>query len=133
MIIMEARELRIGNLVEYYIEDKIDERKAWWEQSVIDVIDLGIIEKEPQTHNFRAIPITQKWLNKFGFRKYQNPNNSPSWCFAKGGFKLIKNFHSGKIYFTSYFIEIKSVHQLQNLYFDLTGKELELRKDLENE
>lgn len=129
---MEARELRIGNLVEYYVEDSMDARKAWWEVSSIDLIDLGIIEKEPELHNFRAISLTQKWLNKFGFRKYQNPNNSPTWCFSKGGIRLIKNFHSGKFYLECYFMEIKSVHQLQNIFFLLKGEELELRKEETN-
>ena len=64
------------------------------------------------------IPITEEILLKFGFEK------KGDFWFVKSGIK-IENRNNGFSYFR-YLSEIKilSAHQLQNLYFALTGEEL---------
>ena len=114
---MEARELRIENLVSFYgkrnfpitgISVKTVRHKAL----ICCVSDL-----EP-------IPLTVEWLVNFGFEVEEDYYVSVlSYDFGE-----IKIYPSPNGFF---FIEgviqkhIKSVHELQNLYFALTGDELE--------
>ena len=123
---IDATELRIGNLILF--EDG----------SIIEV--RGIHPSGKNIHDgkkwievFRLnpIPLTEEWLLKFGFEKLQNPNNTPSliwkidWTFV-----FVQSIFDDLFY---YFpkdgnrITLKSVHQLQNLYFALKGTELTIK------
>jgi hypothetical protein len=109
---MNANELRIGNLVYYRIDDKMDERKSWNEESTIDVQDLWCVERGDT--NYTPIPLTEEWLLKFGFirmHKLYSLNNVNI-------FKLNSEFISDLD------VPVQHVHQLQNLYFALTIEEL---------
>lgn len=67
---INAKEIRIGNLVEYRITDKLDERKEWWEVSEIDADDIHWLSKvDTKDEDFRAIPITEELLEKLGFKQ----------------------------------------------------------------
>ena len=135
---MEANELRIGNLVEYKITDKFDERKEWWEVSKIDADDIHWLSKDdPKDEDFRPIPLTEEWLLKLGFE-----------CISDGGDQkrfALKNRNSNYFYAISLDHEeiclerkdimgyytliwnesyLQYVHQLQNLFFSLCGIEL---------
>ena len=138
---IQANELRIGNYVYLYNPE------AWQEyiNEVCTVVgmDLNITKKEKeiwkssfgslvlesknkkQFNQFseyaKSIPLTEEWLLKFGFLKYKGDNkvfwlndfefkNDLKWIFWRGN--ILKN--------------IKHVHQLQNLYFALTNKELNI-------
>jgi hypothetical protein len=120
---INANELRIGNLVEYKITDKFDERKEWWEVSKIDADDIHWLSKvDTNDDDFRAIPLTEEWLLKCGFVEncYQDR-------FENKFIHVQCNKIRGK---TELWIEniphIKYLHQLQNLYFALTGEELQI-------
>ena len=115
---MKANELRIGN---YILFDN-------------DVYDVrGFVNERVKIHKrevyigqlFKPIPLTEEWLLKFGFSKWKNKNN-----FSKGSFIVYtlskKGFHFGK---KSLRVELKYVHQLQNLYFALTGEELKIKNN----
>ena len=52
---MEAKDLRIGNLVNYNIVDSLDDRKQWLEESLIDASDLLYLEKHPNDTDFKPI------------------------------------------------------------------------------
>lgn len=76
--------------------------------------------------NIHPIPLTEEMLLKCGFEHnynaYYGPKNNKE-------FNLKIAEHDGvyQIAITAYFIlEVKFIHQLQNLYFVLTGKELEV-------
>ena len=121
---IQAAQFRIGNLVEYRITDKFDDRKEWWEVSEIDADDIHWLSKvDTEDEDFRPIPLTEEWLLKFGFvKKLSNyelenfrfhvnkPSNYDGFLFCEG-YSVITD----KIHF---------VHQLQNLYFALNNKEL---------
>ena len=73
----------------------------------------------------KPIPLTEEWLFKFGF------DNK----FNKGKINIIPKgrlgYKNGRTYFNSWTILEKQpdyVHELQNLYFALTGEELTLNK-----
>lgn len=74
------------------------------------------------------IPLTEEWLVKLGFEKtyesafrlkYDLPCNFIGFDFSKTEDKSM----DGLRFYGRYF-KIKYVHQLQNLYFALTGEEL---------
>jgi len=124
---MKANELRIGNYHLYKITDVNDERKEWWESCVIDIHDLVVLDKE-ECSNYAPLPLTEEWLLKFGFELTDKQIKQ----YDKG--KLCIEIYksekrpNGRTYFNSWAIleeHPKYVHQLQNLYFALTGEELQ--------
>ena len=127
-------ELRCGNLHEYYIEDKHDERKAWWEISVIDPDDIKYLQKHPEDNFYRFIPLSEEWLIRAGFE----PEYGEFYQLQIDGWVRISISINDWSYGISQDkdanvacppVAIKFVHQLQNLYFALTGEELTF-KDL---
>jgi hypothetical protein len=83
------------------------------------------------TSKIKPIPITKEWLLKFGFSKYDQMGDNYFFAFEKDDnfeFNLFLNFNKLKVSFYGLNWErafkIDSVHQLQNLYFALTGQEL---------
>ena len=110
---MKANELRINNLV--YFEDEIlkFEFESGWNFDFI-----------------KPIPLTQEWLLKFGFikRPFQGKDffvidNIELYFTERKEFKgWIFNLNENDLR------GIHFVHQLQNLYFALTGEELTLKE-----
>jgi hypothetical protein len=122
---IQANELRIGNLISYTIEDDLDERKKWSEVSEIDAVDILHLTKF-KDKNYKPIPLTEEWLLKFGFVKQRHEYIKGDYCLTlitdTTSWLLAEN--------TNVFFYIGTnldyVHQLQNLYFALTGQELTL-------
>ena len=136
---MNARELRIGNLVECKgWGDTYTDRSPYYGECIFPVysackvfvkLEVGhdALQKE-RIERINPIPLTEEWLLKFGF--------------FGDGFVWEKDEFIIGLYKTGYFhipsklillqstlssktgVEIKSVHQLQNLYFAITGDEL---------
>ena len=127
---MKANELRVGNLVTYRSlkELKVMELLSTFTRVLIDNnqtdwISVGYDFLDP-------IPLTEEWLLKFGFEKTKE--NFLTYDLGKLSIYM-PSFHykKGRTYFNSWVIieeSPKTVHQLQNLYFCLCGKELELNK-----
>lgn len=119
---MDAKELRLGNYVNN--EQRTD---------VIDGIDPYRVQchllsdKNRETlyevplKLIKPIPLTEDWLLKFGFEKALNGwwSDNELWSYKNGKFYL------GAI---TYLSDVTFVHQLQNLYFALTNKELTIKK-----
>ncbi len=114
---MESKELRIFNFVEYdgctrYVKN-INSKFV----HLHDACDYAINEIKP-------IPITEEWLLKFGFEK--NLDGCPTlkkdhqyFQYWEGRLTWQQSPHNDWSEF-----KIQFVHQLQNLYFALTGEEL---------
>ena len=123
---MNNKELRIGNWV---ITNKGEQ--------VLDVLCDSINTFQcagiPYDEVF-PIPLTEKWLIKFGFEKQEvEAKGLDTWnewsldrfeLSSRGTEGVAKNEFTFIVYETGLTIKIKYVHQLQNLYFALTGKEL---------
>lgn len=117
---IKPNELRIGNYIKHGGAVVIVE----------EVLKEGAMVKflPNQTGNMfdgmKPIPITEEWLIRFGFKIRSNPNNPDNSFFWDNG--EVKMIQSDKLYCSDIVstIEIKHVHQLQNLYFALTGEEL---------
>jgi hypothetical protein len=119
---MEAKELRIGN---YVLQD--DEFINGITSNSIHKFDLGSIKLEP-------IPLTEGWLLNFGF-EWEDVESKTNGETDKMLFKnilLMKRHHDTLWVACPYGYLISPdrtlyVHQLQNLFFCLKGKELVLK------
>ena len=113
---INERELRINNLVEYLGETKkvlgFDE-ETFYLKNTVSVCYIELDEIYP-------IPLTEEWLLRFGYVKFRNDTYMISGHLIWTCNGLIMCNKNGII--------IKSVHQLQNLYFALTNKELVLQE-----
>lgn len=123
---MNAKELRIGNItkqgvvVEINRSDK-DSFRVW------DVVNL----KSSYNNNVEPIPLTEEWLIKFGFSK-ESPDNEDDFNYWELKDVEFTDYEDGDFEINQTGFVFKYVHQLQNLYFALTGEELEL-KEVTNE
>lgn len=112
---MKANELRIGNLLK--------------NDGVVVIADgVSILDIWSETGNYyEPIPLTPEWLERFGLkntacRTYEHDNFY--WEFivqSADELVLIEEPDTGRVVAI-----IKYVHELQNLYFALTGEELTL-------
>lgn len=112
---IKANELRIGNLV-HDTEGKVN--KITFQALKYLVIYDG-------AHQVKPIKITEEWLVNLGFTKI----NSKRFQYEYEHDALSNNLYgsTGCYYMSNITPEIASVHQLQNLYFALTGQELEVK------
>lgn len=118
----------IGNII---LRRTNHESESPWKETKVNITYLNLIFEFPE--DYKPIPLTREYLSKFKFhQKYtsdpQEPNPSEAW--------FINDFHihsvdgSLKFFFHSYdglITEIKYVHQLQNLYFDLKIEQLTIK------
>jgi hypothetical protein len=125
---MKASELRIGNYVNVPIKEQCPFRIDAFEHcsetfiKVAQEVKLNGFEVHPLTWyggDLQPISLTEEWLLKFGFET----NDVRYWQIS--AFRLHINRYGEWIFKVETFEqEIKYVHQLQNLYFDLVGEEL---------
>jgi len=132
---MKPNELRIGNYIhrldlvskEPRIENVIElqENKA---------VCSGPFKVNLSYDDLQPIPLTEQWLIEFGFEK-KTYQNLTLYCYSlkvlshgeisfhpkDSGFNLDLGTTTGYQFGKT---KIKYVHQLQNLYFALTGEEL---------
>jgi hypothetical protein len=112
---MKANELRIGN----YVYDTLGKVNK------IDLEAITYIVKE--LHNqVKPIPLTEEWLFNFGFEIGYNQKKMLD-VYCKDFGLLIERSNSNNFYYKN--VNIHSVHQLQNLYFALTGIELTFKSE----
>ena len=132
---IQINELRIGNLISPM-------GKSFTKVEGFDIYNDMILSSDfaERTNDFfEPIPITEQWLVKFGFNCVNRPKmafklyhneekadfssmilkevgNNPVWVYAGNNRWTINPFT----------VELKYVHQLQNIYFALTGIDLPL-------
>jgi hypothetical protein len=110
---IKPHELRIGN---YLLRNGIVVR--------IDSISISNIEFHRSVAlEYWPVDLTPEWLTRFGFKRTQVYENVDEWFHNPLNIQT-----DGEIFMVTrigiYDLELKSVHQLQNLYFALTGQEL---------
>ena len=122
---MEAQELRIGNWIQFrHTETPVR-------------ITLGDFVREyndEHLEDYEPIPLTEEWLTRFGFEQHHDD--------CSNGVMYIKDIFSeqpktwgvypnevGSGIVIKDSIKLEHVHQLQNLYFALTGEELNQNKE----
>jgi len=127
---MEAKELRVGNLMRYRISNKYD----WEIMPVHSLYKNGRIEvghtKQKINITGEPIPLTDEWLVRLGFKEVHYGCWELYYCesdflvFTQEDAVVI-DLNQGQEYSGVSVGNIKHVHQLQNLFFALTGEELE--------
>lgn len=132
---IDPKELRIGNIVGY--DD------LWYVvSSIIEPIELETTHRigfensslRKAARHIQPIPLTEEWLLRFGFSG-STPHESPYfYSYAVGASTLRINPDNGVVWIVAsnggLFNNpklIEHVHQLQNLYFALTGQELTIK------
>ena len=136
---MKATELRIGNLlwddIFLYEVGSIEEDSIWG--IIVKVHNTAKASTEDfyrggdyhlNIDNFSGIPLTEEWLLKFGFKFCEGETIGETTMndrYIKNNFWL-NHWINGKLFYWENRddLEIQYVHQLQNLYFALTGEEL---------
>jgi hypothetical protein len=113
---MNPKELRIGNHV--LLNGKPLEVRSIYSN---DYFGKPVMQSE-----YKPIPITKEWLLEFGWKQC----DSFTEAYHFNGFRFVLTENEQWIeYSDNEAIDIKYVHQLQNLYFALTGEELTINKD----
>lgn len=132
---MKAKDLRLGNLVWNNVQN------ISVEVDMKILSDCLLFEKGHNQFEWHPIPITEDWLIKFGFEffDYQLEDDDEGvtiQCFKKKVndeisyiINLIDDGFNEFVIKTSFTdvginLDLRYVHQLQNLYFALIGKEL---------
>ena len=119
---MNARELRIGNWLVYpgWRKDGSDAlfmvRDLYYENEKIG-LTTGVIQTRVDISHVKPIPLTKEYKDKI--KHNENLLIDPS------GFVIFKVGYAHQFIFEHY----PFLHQLQNLYFALTGEELELKTE----
>jgi hypothetical protein len=124
---INARELRLGNWVEDEDESHLRFQVTHIEQGIGFVSDMIFINGRAE-HGIIPIPLTHEILEKAGFEMYQETKYVHRYTHlanSKIGYEYEKGEPGRATYFNHY-INCKYLHQLQNLYYCLTGKELEI-------
>jgi len=117
---MKSTELRIGNIIESRTKHPV---KANWGT-------LRALENGEKT--YFPIELNDDWFKKLGFFKDDGYwkkdayNDADGWDIIIRILDVRKFFSNEHLYYnyTNGIVKIKYVHQLQNLFFALTGQEL---------
>lgn len=134
---MKANELRIGNLFKYSDNAIIKPEKRGVISSII-ADDISFLAHSYNENLIEPIPLTEEWLLSFGFDKKESSTSS---LWHIGINYITKDFLFDLVwlenpetinapnapFYRNGMHTIFYVHQLQNLYFALTGKELTLK------
>lgn len=141
---MRANELRIGNLIAMNLADFPENYFKVMEvaETAMMVTDEWNCEISIRTghdfydvENMEPIPLTEEWLNQFGFNMNPDwthePNDGATALLDLGYFRICRNMMGGIMLEDksgiSTGVGVDYVHQLQNIYFVLTGEELKLK------
>jgi hypothetical protein len=133
---MKAEDLRIGNWV--YITDT-STQLFYKEEVQINIHNLMYLCgecKEPIEFDIEPIPLTEEWFLKFGFKSIDKSGNDfitytdqeHNYYFQidvrknDGKYLILDNSFDDLRAFSM--VDFTTVHQLQNIYYALTGVEL---------
>lgn len=121
---MEASELRIGNQI---LVNGVPVVVGYGIITDLYQKNKGIKNNYLDTLTFAPIPLTEEWFLRAGFKKESlelpieifDVNNVFNWHEEDGGMVITFGYYGR--------IKIQYFHQLQNLYFALTGQELTIK------
>lgn len=131
---IKANELRIGNWLEWRNPNNEN-----IEPIKIEVADIVTIENKNRGHYYSPIPLTPEILEKAGFKKQYTESNIG---ITVEETRNMQQYGGTRTYFIGWSnskihvspemnccgsTKLHSVHQLQNLYFALTGEELNIQ------
>lgn len=122
-------EVRLGNYI--YYNDKI-----------VTVTPNDFILIYSRNSNYRAIELNEDWMRMLGAHQTYSPEH---WFiefdidnevhvfdfeFKRSGIFLVQNFGQSDDPIWGELCELKTVHQLQNIVFSMSGYELKLEQEI---
>ncbi len=130
---MKANELRIGNYIKLMFN--------YEDYELLQVTSDELVDVDKKRADYEPIPLTEEWLYKFGFKDIDKSDNdyitytdSNHDYYLQldvrrrdGKYTILDNSFDDLRDFSM--VDISYVHQLQNIYFVLTGEELTLNKN----
>lgn len=132
---MKTQDLRIGNWINFPFHNEdvqiIGLPLLQNLKQGIQVKTLGTELCEPLEKQFSPIPLTEEWLVRFGFEKREPDDDYNYWGILNFTVLYGRTMDRDFSFFLNGYhndCNIQYVHQLQNLYFALTGEELTLDK-----
>ena len=136
---IKASELRFGNLIKYY-DELVEVYGVKGLYVIIAVEENGEVKEQSiLAPAFEPIPLTPEILEKCGFVKSKSDKddnedhyvygnqvaNNFSLYFDTDHWEIAQEWNDSRVYFY-FWNHINHLHQLQNLYFALTGEELKI-------
>lgn len=130
---IDVKSLMIGNWVIY--ENKYIQVESIDGITINQEFFGGQICFDIKMDELSPIPLTPEILEKCGFKKHKNSNEYWTFWILPNEWRINQSHHnepsagveSGKFYWGEEYIEMTSLHHLQNFYFCHTGKELEVK------
>lgn len=119
---LKSSDIRIGNYLEF--DGELSIVKEIDEQGL--VVDIPKLEEKEwiDLFQFSVIPLTEEWLINLGFNNSQVSSLFTNKIALRNS---IKSKFTLRVSDALAEIEVKYVHQLQNLYHALTGEELMIK------
>jgi hypothetical protein len=109
---LDSHEIRLGNSY------KIELGDGTYKIGLINLEDIENLLDDEIDDFYQALEISEEWLIKVGFKPNGKFGNSQEYFYNKFSiWKYDNEFAYGQL-------ELKYAHQLENLYFALTGDEL---------
>lgn len=142
LFMIDVKELRIGNYVYYPHMENGTLKGVGVVSSICETVEENELGSVTLRHekiialnlgNIEPLTLTKDWLNKLGFPNKQIPYIEDSHRYGElTNFNLKNGFwYADSGYFARCnkinYNPIKYVHQLQNLFFDLSGEELTIK------
>lgn len=134
---LKANELRIGNYITYNSllqKDEVFIVDQRWFGALAGGRRKGEIKPDEEIINYSGIPLTPEILERCGFANIYMAN---IWnVYIKGKYRIEETARKNSYAFrlnvnpneSYYLADVNYLHQLQNLYFSLTGEELEIKE-----
>lgn len=122
--VFKASDLRVGNLI-----NVLNPNTGIWNIEATKGKTIMILQQEEGHYllinNLKPIPLTEEWLLKLGLKKteYKSQIIYDS-GLQNSTYIIIDENNSSYFMWGAYLTSIKYVHELQNLYFALTQREL---------
>lgn len=129
---LKESELRIGNIIQLVFSDhtNIGIVESISTQSIqLNVIYSDGKNKLADNSERQGVPLTEEWLKRFGFEEINHIVDGV--IYKKDWLRITKysaDWRGGHLKEKPQF-----VHQLQNLFFALTGEELTIKKEYVSE
>ena len=122
---MKIQELRIGNWFIGY-----SNKPFQWDLEYSKLLTLERNRPDIDEVIKSPIPLTEDMLSEFTMKWGTDPQEPNAlMVFKNGEFEVLKFKDEDNFFYSSgrgFHADIIYLHQLQNLYFDLTGEELEV-------
>ncbi len=125
---LKSTELRIGNIVSF---------KGLWDGEIEAIEKIAIIIKDNEgvfsIDSFEPVNLSAEVLQRYGFTKVNNAWVLPDYYdksefSTEWKFSIWNSWENEYEYNSAEFpVPLHSLHQLQNLYFTLTGEELNIK------